>query len=157
MWFRFNRLGSRFRFNETSQILERYSVERKAAMKQKRLVMLGQMYLLTIEYPKHDWHSAFGHKRVCYSRAMLETYILNLLYRQHPRLKYVSCSFHAHFMGKTDRFRLVNLKLHLAADSPHFFLFFGWMLSIKHRHLHSKRSQQMELPFCLKRTKQNRV
>ena len=39
------RLGSRFRVNETSQISERYSVQMKAAMKQKRFVMLGQMYL----------------------------------------------------------------------------------------------------------------
>ena len=74
-----NRLGSRFRVNETSQISERYSVERKAAMKQKRLVMC-QMYLSKIEYPKHDSHSAFGHKRLCYSRATFWTFILNLLY-----------------------------------------------------------------------------
>ena len=40
------RLGSRFRVNETYQISERYSVQMKAAMKQKRLAMLGQMYLL---------------------------------------------------------------------------------------------------------------
>ena len=79
MWFRFNRLGSRFRFNETSQILERYSVERKAAMKQKRLVMLDQMYLSMNEYQKHDWQSAFGYKRLCYSRATAGTFILNLL------------------------------------------------------------------------------
>ena len=59
------RLGSRFRVNETSQISERYSVQMKAAMKQKRLVMLVQMYLSMIDYPKHDWHSAFGKKRGC--------------------------------------------------------------------------------------------
>ena len=41
----FNRLGSRTRVNETSQISERYSVQMKAAMKQKRLAMLDQMYL----------------------------------------------------------------------------------------------------------------
>ena len=49
-------------------------------MKQKRLVMLDQMFLLMIEYPKHDWHSAFGHKILCYSRATGVTFILNLLY-----------------------------------------------------------------------------
>ena len=52
----------------------------KAAMKQKRLLMLGQIYLLMIECPKHDWHSAFGDKRLCYSRATAGTFILNLLY-----------------------------------------------------------------------------
>ena len=56
------RLGSRFGVNETSQISEHNSVQMKAAMKQKRLVMLGQMYLAMIEYPKHDWHSGFGEK-----------------------------------------------------------------------------------------------
>ena len=75
-----NRLGSRFRVNETSQIAERYSVQIKASMKQKRLVMLGQMYLSIIRYPKHDWDSAFGNKKLCYSRAMAGTFILNLLY-----------------------------------------------------------------------------
>ena len=50
-----NRLGSRFRINETSQISEHYSVQMKAVMKQKRLVMLGQMYFSIIEYLKHDW------------------------------------------------------------------------------------------------------
>ena len=75
-----NRLGSRFRVNETSQIAGCYSVQMKAAMKQKRLLMLGQMYLLMIECPKHDWHSAFGDKRLWYSRATAGTFILNLLY-----------------------------------------------------------------------------
>ena len=74
------RQGSRFRVKETSQILERYSVKVKAIMKQKELVMLGQMYLPMIEYPKHDWHSAFGHRWLCYSHNFhLEptTYITN--------------------------------------------------------------------------------
>ena len=75
-----NRLGSRFPVNETSQISERYSVQMKTAMKQKRLVMLGQMYLSMIEYLKHDWHPAFGHKRLLYNRGTAGTYILNLLY-----------------------------------------------------------------------------
>ena len=61
-----NRLGSRFRVNETYQISDRYSVQIKAAMKQKRLVMLVQMYLSIIEFP--NWHSAFGDKRLCYCR-----------------------------------------------------------------------------------------
>ena len=39
------RVGSRFRVNETSQISESYSVQMKAAMKQKKLAILGQMYL----------------------------------------------------------------------------------------------------------------
>ena len=74
------RLGSRVRVNETSQYLERYSVQMKAAMKQKILVLLGQMYLSMIEYPNHDWHSAFDHKGLCYSRATAGTFNLNLLY-----------------------------------------------------------------------------
>ena len=45
-----NRLGSKI----LCQISERYSVRMKAAMKQKRLVMLGLMYLSMIWYPKHD-------------------------------------------------------------------------------------------------------
>ena len=48
------RLGSRFLVNETYQISDCYSVQMKAAMKQKRLVMLGQVYLSIIEYQKHD-------------------------------------------------------------------------------------------------------
>ena len=48
----------------------------KAVMKQKRLLMLGQMQLSMIEYLKHDWHSAFGHKRLCYSRATAGTFYL---------------------------------------------------------------------------------
>ena len=75
-----DRLCSRFRVNETSQISERYSVHMKVAMKQRRLAILGQMYFSMIEYPKHDWHSAFGHKMLCYSRATAGTFILNLLY-----------------------------------------------------------------------------
>ena len=67
---------------ETSQISECYSVKMKAAMKQKRLVRLGQMFLTIIEYPKHDWHSVFGHKRLCYRRATAGTFILNLLYNK---------------------------------------------------------------------------
>ena len=73
-------IGSRFRVNETSQISERYSVQMKAAMKQKRLAMLDQMYLSMIEYSEHDWLSAFAHKMLCYSRATVATFILNLLY-----------------------------------------------------------------------------
>ena len=69
-----------YRVNETSQISEHYSVQMKADMKQKRLVMLGQIYLSMIEYQKHDWYSAFGQKRLRYSRAMARTFILNLLY-----------------------------------------------------------------------------
>ena len=38
-----NRLGSRFRVNETFQISQRYSVLMKDSMKQKRLVMLDYM------------------------------------------------------------------------------------------------------------------
>ena len=56
---------SRFRVNATSQISERYSVQVKAAIKQKRLAMLDQMYLSMIE----DWFSASGHKMLCYRRA----------------------------------------------------------------------------------------
>ena len=54
--YNFYRLGSRFCVNETSQISERCSVQMKAAMRQKRSVMLDQMYLSMIEYPKHYWH-----------------------------------------------------------------------------------------------------
>ena len=50
----------------------------QAAMKQKSLLMLGQMYLSMIEYSKHDWHAAFSHKRLCYRRATAGTFILNL-------------------------------------------------------------------------------
>ena len=56
----------------------------------KRLVMLGQMYLSTIEYPKHDSHSAFGHKRLCYSRATLGNFLLNLLYRGISMTKFLT-------------------------------------------------------------------
>ena len=55
------RLGSRFRVNETSQISDRYSVQMKAAMKQNRLVILGQMYLSMIEYPKHYYVTETQH------------------------------------------------------------------------------------------------
>ena len=48
-WLILYRLGSRFPVNETSHISERYSVQMKTAMKQKRLVMLGQIYLLMIK------------------------------------------------------------------------------------------------------------
>ena len=47
----------------------------KATIKEKRVVMLDQ-----IESPKHDWQSAFGHKRLCYSRATDGTFILNIIY-----------------------------------------------------------------------------
>ena len=40
----------------------------------------GQMHLSINENPKHDWHSAFGDKRLCYSRATAGTFILNLIY-----------------------------------------------------------------------------
>ena len=52
----------------------------QAVMKQKSCLMLGLMYLSIIECPKHDWHAAFGHKRLCYMRATAGTFILNLLY-----------------------------------------------------------------------------
>ena len=74
------KIASKFCVNETSQISERYSVQIKAAMKQKRFVILVQMYLSMIEYAKHDWDSEFGHKRLCYSRATAGIFILNLLY-----------------------------------------------------------------------------
>ena len=74
------RLGSRFRVNETSQTSERYSVQMKAAIKQKKFMMLSQMYFSMIEYPKFDWYSAFGHKRLCCSRATAGTFILNLFH-----------------------------------------------------------------------------
>ena len=54
--------GSRFCVNATIQISKRYSGQMQASMKQKRLMMLGQMYFSMIEYPKHDWHVAFGTK-----------------------------------------------------------------------------------------------
>ena len=38
------RLGSRFFVNESSQFSERYSDQTQAAIKQKSLLMLGQMY-----------------------------------------------------------------------------------------------------------------
>ena len=74
------RVGSRFCVNETSQFSERYSVQREAATKQKRQVMLGHIDISMIEYLKHYWDVAFGHKRLCYERATAETFILNLLY-----------------------------------------------------------------------------
>ena len=77
-----DRLGSRFRVNKTSQISERYSVQMKAAMKQKRFVILVQMYLSMIEYPEDDWDSAFSHKRLCYSRATAGTFILNEMHSE---------------------------------------------------------------------------
>ena len=75
-----NRLGSRFRVNETSQIAGCYSVQMKTAMKQKILLMLGQMYLSMIECPKHDRDAAFRHTRLCYRRATVGTFFLNLFY-----------------------------------------------------------------------------
>ena len=42
--------------------------------------MLGKVYLSMIEYQKHDWHSAFGYKKLRYSRATAGNFILNLLY-----------------------------------------------------------------------------
>ena len=73
-------LGSRFRVNETSQTSEHYSDQMQAVMKPKSWPILDQIYLSMIEYPKHDWHAAFGHKRLCYRRATAGTFILNLLY-----------------------------------------------------------------------------
>ena len=73
-------LGSRFWVNETSQFLDRYSDQMQTAMKQKSLLMLGQMYFSMIEYSKHDWHASFGHKRLCFRRATAGTFILNLFY-----------------------------------------------------------------------------
>ena len=75
----FYRLGSRFWVNETSQISEHYSDQMQAVMKQQSCPIVGQMYLWIIECPKHDWHAAFGHKRLCYRRAIARTLILNLL------------------------------------------------------------------------------
>ena len=57
-----NRLGSRFWVNKTSQFSERYSDQMQDAMKQKKMLMLDQMYLSMIEYSKHDWHAAFDHQ-----------------------------------------------------------------------------------------------
>ena len=62
----------------------------KAAIKQKRLVMLGplgQIYPSMIECPKHDWQSPFVRKSLCYSRATAGTFILNLLYFAEKRFK----------------------------------------------------------------------
>ena len=38
------------------------SDQMQAVMKRKRWLMLGQMYLSMVEYPKHDWRAAFGPK-----------------------------------------------------------------------------------------------
>ena len=38
------------------------------------------MYLLMIEYPKHDLHAAFGQERLSYRRDTADTFFLNLLY-----------------------------------------------------------------------------
>ena len=77
-----NKQGSRFRVDKASQISERYTVQMKAAMKQKRFMILAEIYFLMIKYPKIDWYLALGHKRLCYSRATAGTFILNLLYRR---------------------------------------------------------------------------
>ena len=74
------RLGSRFWVNETSQFSERYCDQIQAVMKQKSCPMLGQMYFSVTECPKHDWNAAFGHNRLCYMRATVGTFLLNLLY-----------------------------------------------------------------------------
>ena len=79
-WCHSYRLGSRFWLYETSQIPECYSVQMQAVMKQKSWPMLRQMYLSMIQYPRHDWHAAFGHKRLCCKRATAGTFILILLY-----------------------------------------------------------------------------
>ena len=42
--------------------------------------MLAQMYFSMIECPKHDWHAAFGHKRLCNRPHAAGSFILNLLY-----------------------------------------------------------------------------
>ena len=52
----------------------------QAVIEQKSWPILGQIYLSMIEYPKHDWHAAFGHRRLCYRRVTAGTIILNLLY-----------------------------------------------------------------------------
>ena len=51
----------------------------KTAVKQRRLLMLDQMYLSMIEYPQHDWHTVIGHKRLSYRRATAGPFILKLL------------------------------------------------------------------------------
>ena len=76
-----NRLGSRTLFNETSQFSERYSGHTPAVTKEKHQVILGQIYLLMIEYPKHDQHVVFSHKGLCYRRATAGTFVLDLLCR----------------------------------------------------------------------------
>ena len=75
-----NRLGLRSWVNETSLISEHYSDQMEGVMKQKSCTILDQMYLSRIGYLKHDCHAAFGHKRLCYKRAMADTFIFNLLY-----------------------------------------------------------------------------
>ena len=60
-----NRVDSRFCVNETSRSSERYSGQMQAAMKQKSLLMFGQMYCSMIE---------------CNRRATVGTLILNLIY-----------------------------------------------------------------------------
>ena len=52
----------------------------QAALEQKRLMMLEQLYLSIIEYPKYGWYGTFGHKRLCYRRATARTFTLKLLY-----------------------------------------------------------------------------
>ena len=66
-----NRLGSRFRVNKTSPISERYSVQMKAAMKQKRFMMLAEIYLSVIKSTQH---------LATKSCATAGIFILNLLY-----------------------------------------------------------------------------
>ena len=68
------RLGSKFRVNETS-LSEPYSVQLKAAMKQKRLVMLGKMYfspelsssIYSIEKARENSHCPRNHADQCLS------------------------------------------------------------------------------------------
>ena len=74
------RLGSRLWLNETSQISEPNSDQMPAVVREKSWPILGRIYLSMIEYPKYDWHAAFSHKRLCYSRTTAGTFILNLLF-----------------------------------------------------------------------------
>ena len=52
--FGHNRLGSITFFNETFQFSERYSANKQAVMKQKKIVMLVLTYFSMIERQKHE-------------------------------------------------------------------------------------------------------
>ena len=49
-----------FFVSDTYKSLGRYGVQMKATMKQKKYLMLCQIYSLMIEYFEHDWHVNFG-------------------------------------------------------------------------------------------------